>query len=133
MAVLQEFTPKEAKSWARWVKSRPAAVQALCERFPPNRLYRLKSTGDRVTIVSYFEDGTLKVDVSAEFNATLFERQVFGISPDDVEECDLPDPAEPKGALMSPEQVDDNIDGLRCLIRPDLFVMGSDGKAIRRN
>lgn len=107
-------------------------VRDLCERFPPNRLFLLKSTGQRVTIVSYFENGTLKVDVSASFNQVLFEREVFGISPDDLEECDLPGMDVPTGAAMSPQEADANIDALRCLIRPDLFVMGPDGKAIRK-
>ena len=133
MAILQEFTPKEAKAWAKWVKGRPALVRDLCERFPPNRLYLLKSTGQRVTIASYSENGTLRVDVSADFNKLLFERSVFGISPDDLEECDLPGSDEPLGAALAPEDVDANIDFLRCAIRPDLFAMGPDGKAIRKS
>jgi hypothetical protein len=133
MAILKEFSPEEARDWDDFVASRPPAVADLCRRFPPNRLYRLKDTGHRVTISSYFEGGTLKVFVGAEFNQVMFEREVFGISPDNLEECDLPEAAEPTGAAMSPEEVDDNIEALRVLIRPDLFVMGEDGKAIRKN
>lgn len=133
MAIIREFTPEEASEWAKWVRSRPPTVRDLCERFPPNRLFRLKSTGDLVTVHSWCENGTITVDVTAEFNAVLFERNVFGISPDDMEECDIPGPEVVTGALMSADQVDENIDALRCMIRPDLFIMGSDGKAVRKN
>ena len=49
---------------------------------------------------------TLKVTVSGQFNAVAFERQVFGIKPEDLEECDLPPANMPVGSLdLTPEQV----------------------------
>jgi len=133
MAFIIEPTPEQEKEWAEWVASRPDKVRAVAERFPPWELYRMKSTGQRVTVASYSEDGTVSVNVSADFNVTLFERNVFGIDPDDLEPCDLPNETEPRGALMTGEEVNENIDALRVAIRPDLFVMGADGKAQRKS
>lgn len=62
----------------------------------------------------------------------MMERQVFGIKPDDLEECDLPDENEPVGVMLSGEEVSENIDAIRCMVRPDLFRMGEDGKAVRK-
>jgi hypothetical protein len=96
----------------------------------------MKSTGHRVTLYSSgeAEDGkvTLTVVVSAEFNMLAFERRVFGIDPDDLEACDLPAAEEPCGAVLSQDEVNDNLDVLRVLTRPDLFQMGNDGKTVRR-
>lgn len=56
----------------------------------------MRSTGHRVVAISFGEEeGTgrvvMRVAVLARFNPGLtFERQVFGIDPDDLEECDLP-------------------------------------------
>lgn len=125
-------TETEASNWREWVESRPPQIRELAERFDPWTLYRLKTTDQRVTVLSFSEEGTLTVSVSGKFNDTLFERDVFGIDPGDMEECDLPSPGEPCGAAMTPDDVDDNIDALRVAIRPDLFEM-KDGKARRRN
>jgi hypothetical protein len=129
------FTPskRQETKWAKWVASRPPIVRAIGERFDPWTLYLMKSTGQRVTLASIFEDGTVSVDVSAEFNLTLFESNVFGISPDDLEPCEIPSADELTGAVLTSTQVDDNIDALRCLIRPDLFMMSDDGKATRKS
>lgn len=72
-----------------WLASRPPVVQKMFRQIPGNRLYRLKDTGHRCTIFSYCEDGTVSVDITWDFNDNLvFERQVFGISLDNLEECD---------------------------------------------
>lgn len=132
MARIMEPSAKAKRAWRKWVDSRPPAVKALAERFDPWSLFLLKTTGQRVVVASYSEDGTVSVNVLAAFNAVLFERTVFGINPDDLEPCDLPAPDEALGALLSSGDVQNNIDLLRCAIRPDLFVMGADGKAVRR-
>lgn len=107
----------DEEGWKEWVAGRPPGVQALCERLPPDRLYRMKSTGNRVTLHSYAEDGTVTVNISADFNAVIFERQVFGINPDDLEECDLPRPDEPLGALLTEEaDIKAHIDAMRAAI-----------------
>lgn len=87
------------KQWDEWVKTRPKSVQKLARKFPPNKLYRIKPKGQRVTIHSYSEDGTLTVNVTGEYNAVVFDRQVFGMKPRDLEECDLPPKDEKLGTM----------------------------------
>jgi len=99
MATLCELDEKE---WGKWVKTRPKIVRENCEKFPPNKLYRLKNTGHRVTIGAYAEDGTMRVYVSGDYNLVAFERQVFGIKPEDLEECDLPTKDEMLGSFDIP-------------------------------
>lgn len=136
MAVIFEPTDEQKTAWAEFVASRPDNVKAVAERFFPWILYRLKSSGHRVTLCSFgeHEDGTvtLTVNVTGEFNAVMFERSVFGISPDDLEECELPTEDESTGTLMGPQDVDANIDALRVMVRPDLFAMNEHGKAVRK-
>jgi hypothetical protein len=98
-------------------------VRAVAERFDIWTLYRLKSSGDRVMLQSFDGDGTLTVAVSGKFNLVIAERQVFGVPPDDLEECDLPAPDEKLGALMTGKEIVDNLDAMRVLVRPDLWVM----------
>ncbi len=90
MAKIISWTEETKKAWSDWVKSRPVSIQAICDRLPPNRLYRLKPSGRRVTLYAYNEDGTLTVDVTGEYNFVVFDRRVVGVKPDDLEECDLP-------------------------------------------
>lgn len=87
--------------WQEWVASQPPCVQELCKRLPPDRLYRMKSTGQRVTILSYGEDDRLRVNITGRYNAIMFDRQVFGIDADDLEECDLPGPDEALGTVLT--------------------------------
>ncbi len=98
MAIIEELNHEV---FDPWVASRPLVVQTLIQKLPPNLLYRLKSTGHRVYILSYAEDGTVTVAITADFNRVDFERQVFGIFPEDLEECDFPAPDEPLGALLT--------------------------------
>lgn len=100
MALLFEWTDGQKRAWDEWVAARPDSVRLLCERLPPNRLYRIKSTNQRVTIYSYAEDNTVTVNVSGQYNVIVFERQVFGVDANDLEECDMPSPNEPLGAMM---------------------------------
>ena len=103
MAKVKELNQE---SWDEWVATRPPVVQWLCRRLPPDRLYRMKPNRQRVTLVSYSENGTVTVAVSGEFNAVTFERQVFGVNPDDLDECDLPAKDEVTGVLLTdPEDV----------------------------
>lgn len=130
-------TPEQLAGWHEWVASRPPAVRAVAERFDPWSLYRLKPKGHRVTLVSFGEapDGTvtLTVNVSAEFNLVMFERQVFGVKPDDVEPCEVPTADEVTGALFTPEQATDHIDAIRVMVRPDLWTLDpTTGKAVRK-
>ena len=97
-----------------WVASRPPVVQEIIRKLPPDRLYRMKSTGHRVTLIAYAEDGTVRVNVSGQFNFVMFDRQVFGVKADDLEECDLPKAGEQTGTVLTgDEDVKDYIDAMR--------------------
>jgi hypothetical protein len=135
MARFYTPTSEQEEGWKEWVSERPAAVRAVAERFDPWSLYRLKSSGHRVSVYSFSEGPpvTLTVAVLADFNAVMFERQVFGILPDDLEPCELPAENEVVGALMSQEEVEENLDALRVTVRPDLWQMSEDGTAMRKN
>jgi len=93
----------------------------------------MKSTGDRVTLRGISTDGTVHVDVTGDYNYVLLERTVFGVDPNDLEPCELPSPDEPVGSVLTHEEFEKNIEALRVLIRPDLFVMGDDGIAKRKS
>lgn len=125
-------TKKQETGYRRWVRKLPEPARALAERFDPWTLYLLKSTGHRVMIQSFSDDGTMTVIVSGKFNLVLHEREVFGISADDLEECDLPAAGEQLGAALSRAEAADNLDALRVMVRPDLWTMGEDGKAMRK-
>lgn len=133
MARIVQPSKAELRSWNRWVSGRPPSVRAVAERLDPWTLYCLKTTGQRVTVYSYSEDGTVTVDVDAAFNLCLFPARVFGIDPNDLSPCDLPGASDAVGALLSDADVEANRDVLRVAIRPDLFVMGPDGKAVRKS
>lgn len=133
MARYVEPTLEQQAAWQEWMASRPAVVKAIAERFDPWSLYKLKPTRQRVTLAAINEDGTLRVNVSAEFNFVLFARSVFGINPDDLESCELPDPGDALlGAVLSDSDVGANIDALRVLVRPDLWELDTDGKVVEK-
>ena len=118
MAQLYEMDEATQREWDVWVSERPPEVQILAKRFLPHRLYRIKSTGQRVSIRGYNENGTLSVHVSSEHNLVFFGRDVFGIRPDDLEEADLQGPNERVGALFEdPDEISKAIDILRPVIR----------------
>lgn len=132
-----EPTEEELIAYRQWVDTRPLAVRILAQRFDPWSLYRFKPSGHRVTVLSFDEriDGTvtLTVLVSGQYNAVLFERNVFGVRPDDLESADVPHPDERTGAVLTHEQVAHNIETLRVYARPDLWVMDeTTGKAMRK-
>lgn len=137
MARIMEPSPEQERGYRQWVAARPPNVRVVAERFEPWSLYRLKTSQHRVTIASFGEadngDVTLMVTVSAQFNLVMFERNVFGVTPDDLEPCDLPDDTEPVGAIMSSADVEENIDALRIMARPDLWEWDADGKAVPRS
>lgn len=100
MARTFEPTEQQIAEWSQWVSSRPECVRLIAERFSPWILYRMESTGHRVTLRSFYEDGTISVNVTANYNFLIMERWVFGIDPDDLEECDLPGEGELVGCLQ---------------------------------
>lgn len=120
-------TKKQEQGYRRFVSKLPAKARVVAQRFDPWTLYRLRDTGDRVIVRSFSDEGLLTVTVSGYFNLVLFERDVFGIHPSELEECDLPTVDEPVG-VTAPEMT---LDEARVVIRPDLWVM-QDGKAVRK-
>ena len=120
MAKIIEVSEEQEKAWDDWVSTRPQIIKDLCKRFPPYNLYRLKDSGHRVTLYSYFDDGTMIVNVSGKYNAVMFDRQVFGIKPEDLEECDLPGTDEVTGTVLTEEEdVKEFIDRMRPAILAD--------------
>lgn len=104
MARIYEPNDDEQSSWAEWVAERPPAVRAVAERFDPWSLYRLKETGQLVTLISFGETRgqpvTLSVAVLGRFNLVPFETGVFGVNPDDLEPSELPGPDVPVGVML---------------------------------
>lgn len=105
MAKHIEMDEANRREFDEWLEQRPDCVKSMVATHPPDVLYRMKSTGKRVTIVAYGEDGTVLVFVSGRFNRVICDRQVCGIPLDDLEECDLPGPDEPLGAVIKDNSV----------------------------
>jgi hypothetical protein len=59
-----EPTPEQEKMWSDWVAERPDNVRAVAEKLNPWTLYRLKTTGQRVTIASFSEGEDESVTVT---------------------------------------------------------------------
>ncbi len=116
MARYHTPTAEQEKAWGEWVDTRPPVVKAIAKRFDPWTLYRLTTTGQRVTLHSIWEDGTLTVNVLGDFNLVMNERAVFGINADHLEECDLPAPDEVLGSILTDEEFEENIDLFRALM-----------------
>ena len=111
MAVAREMNWTE---WEEWVSTRPEVVQDLCRRFPPDRLYRIGDDGSRGTIYSYSENGTITLSVTGQYNRIMFDRNVFGLDPNTLHECDLPGPDEELGAALTErEDIDTYLDMMR--------------------
>lgn len=118
MANICEVTPEMESEWLEWANTRPSEVREVALRFRPWILYQMIPTGQRVYIVSLAEmeddSVTLSVMVSGDFNQVMFERKVFGVNPDDLEECDLPGLDEKVGAVLtSDEDIKKYIDKIR--------------------
>jgi len=115
MAKIRELT----KEWRKWVNTRPSVIQELAKRIPPDRLYLLKTSNHRVEIYGYVEDGTLIVSVLGKWNKVMFERNVFGIKPEDLEECDLPSASEELGAILTQEESKRYIEMIRPIMKDE--------------
>jgi hypothetical protein len=101
MAIISEI---DQAKFDEWLEGRPEIIQKLAAKCPPGRLYLLKTSNHRVFPYSYSEDGTITVVVSGDYSAVMFERRVFGINPDDLVECDLPDDNEVLGTMLTEEE-----------------------------
>ena len=88
MAHIFELDSEQLKGWEAWIATRPPVIQEMARRWPPNVLYRLDQ--HRVSVISYNEAGTVTVEVSGKYNRVLFGRNVFGVDPQKLIECELP-------------------------------------------
>ncbi len=109
MAEVEVIVTEENRAeWAALVASFPPNVREVAEKFFPWKVYRMQSTGHRVTIASFNEekDGkvSLRVNVTGDLNLVMFERTVFGVPPKDLVECEFPAKDERVGVMMTPEQ-----------------------------
>ena len=74
-----------------WLADRPQEIKDIAKEIKPWFRYRIKETGQHCTVLSYFEDGTLKVNVDGHASEALdlmnqmIHVDVFGISPDELE------------------------------------------------
>ena len=110
MATLFELT----EEWDEWLDTRPQVIRDMAAETPPNKLYRLSPNGERVTLYSYSEEGTVTVNITGEYNLLTFSRQVFGISPSSLEECDLPAEDEMVGEIFNEQETAEFIDAKRA-------------------
>ena len=80
-----------------WVLERPTSIQEMIKNhnLRPDIFYRLKTTDQKVIIISLFEDQTVMVGVYQQFNKHMLnneDMEVFGVDPGDLEECDCQNP-----------------------------------------
>lgn len=87
------------------LRDRAPKIREMVRSHPPNRLYRMVSSGHRVFITDYAANGLCCVAVTGKYNLVEMERNVFGVPLDDLVECDLPDQDEPLGVLLEPQEV----------------------------
>ena len=90
MAEIYKFSEEQEKLWEAWVAERPPVIKAMAERLLPNRVYKLTTTEQICIPTAFHEDNTVKVAVLRALNNRIFSVSVFGINPDDLVECDLP-------------------------------------------
>lgn len=98
MAYVKTPTPEVRAQWRDWITTRPPEIRAVAERLDFWSLYRLKTTGQKVTLYSLSEPDpprypgvTVTVRVWPMFNPDRLMvgvTQVFGIDPNDLEPCD---------------------------------------------
>lgn len=118
MAEIDHLSPEEQQEFDAWVAERPAIIQDMIKSHPPNRLYCLKPSGHRVLISAYIEDKTVTVLILKLYNLVVFEREVFGVKLDDLEECDFPPPSEEVGAILTDKKaIDEFIEMARPFVR----------------
>lgn len=85
-----DFPSLEEVKNSDWYKTRPASIQQMIDSYPPTQYYALN--GKQCHIVSYSEDGTLRVQKTGRGGALsqmglgfLDLNQVFGVEPESLE------------------------------------------------
>jgi hypothetical protein len=114
-----EPTSEELKIYEIWLETLSINEREVMKKYKVWKLYKLKSTNQKITIYSVYlndnDEVKLTVIVSSKYNLISFERQVFGIDPEDLEECDLP--TEPVGAILTEEKdINEYIEIMKRLI-----------------
>tara|TARA_R100000655_G_scaffold96594_1_gene139145 strand:- start:2402 stop:2767 length:366 start_codon:yes stop_codon:yes gene_type:complete len=88
MSMLIELHEDAQLAFNEWLVDKPKKIKDIAKKVKPWFRYRIKETGQHCTVVSYFEDGTLKVNVDGhdlEVLDVMNQVNVFGINPDDLE------------------------------------------------
>jgi hypothetical protein len=118
MAQLEDLSPEQQAELNEWAESCPPVIQELLTRVKPNRLYLNKPTQQRGYAVAWNENGTVTLAFIGKYNGPDvldFDRNVFGLTPEELEECDLPSPDEQLGArLTDPKDILSHINDLRA-------------------
>ena len=117
-------TPEQVQDWDEWVSERPKAVRenspavrsqtvealpAPWVRTPGHALYfrSMPEAGGR--FAAHAQGGRQRTFP----NLLAFgPRRVFGIKPEDLEECDLPSEDAPLGSILSGDEVSAAVDGV---------------------
>ncbi len=91
------MTPEEVAHWGQWLSGRPKLILDMALLYPVNALLRIKASRHYCQPYSYFEDGTITVSVTCNFQCVAFDRTVFGLKPEDLEPAELPAHGTPVG------------------------------------
>lgn len=78
-------------AYSAWLATRPQAIQDLGARFRPWKWYRLHQ--HRCRVLAFSEDSTMRVAITQAMNPEhplVMDREVFGVGPDTLKECDAP-------------------------------------------
>ena len=82
-------TKEDLDAWDKFLNDpEHAPVREVAARFPPWELFRMTDTEQIVSVVSWFEDGTIQVYIDPEYNSELDFRTgcaVFGVNPNVLE------------------------------------------------
>jgi hypothetical protein len=107
----EEFDEEE---YLKWANSRPPVVKKLALKFRPHILYKIKSSGHYGWVYAISEEGTLTIGISSEFNKGLmFNRTVFGIPPEDLEEATELPKGTPEPVLKTADEIQTYLGMLR--------------------
>ena len=86
------MSKKDKQKFKAWLNKRPEIIRELGSKLPPWKRYRVKETGQHCDIASYFEDGTVSVNVfghdSRSLNLAYYIQPicVLGLGADDLED-----------------------------------------------
>ncbi|PHS61233.1 MAG: hypothetical protein COB09_18770 [Thalassobium sp.] len=79
------------KEFEEWLEGKPQVILDLAEKLEPWNRYRVKKTGQHCHLISYFEDGTVTINIYGhddEIRDAMYKTMpihVFGIKPEDLE------------------------------------------------